>query len=292
MNNFNASRNFHWISSLDKSNAELLLNLEEKMQQYYNKSVYYDDIVPATMLWKQLEQEPLHFDLLEKVRGKKVLEIGCGKAEILSTGQIDFGDYSGCDFSSELMSSNQKRFPKADFQPLKAGGYLPYADQTFDAVFSIFVLEHAVFPTRFLTESVRVLRPGGVWVLLCPDFLGCNRMSSQRVGYSLGSGRDKIKKGRILDAAFTFIDNKVRMPRKCAELRDDYRRGGGFYVNLAPVCFVEKEFQPDVDAIYLTYKKEIVDYLEPELSFDQQKDLVRLTEKQRRLIYLSGVKSN
>ena len=49
-------------------------------------------------------------------------------------------------------------------------GRLPFADNRFDLVFSKSVLEHIHKPRQYLAEIYRVLKPGGVFVALVPDW--------------------------------------------------------------------------------------------------------------------------
>jgi SAM-dependent methyltransferase len=46
---------------------------------------------------------------------------------------------------------------------------LPFEDNTFDIVFSIYVLEHLADPGRFVGELRRVLKPGGLFLALTPN---------------------------------------------------------------------------------------------------------------------------
>jgi len=49
------------------------------------------------------------------------------------------------------------------------GCALPFQDNSFDVVFSIYVLEHVERPTEFVAEIQRVLRPGGRCFMLTPN---------------------------------------------------------------------------------------------------------------------------
>jgi SAM-dependent methyltransferase len=51
-----------------------------------------------------------------------------------------------------------------------SGEALPFADATFDVVFSIAVLEHVRDPDRVMAESLRVCRPGGYVVMNVPNY--------------------------------------------------------------------------------------------------------------------------
>jgi SAM-dependent methyltransferase len=47
---------------------------------------------------------------------------------------------------------------------------LPFADDSFDIVFSIAVLEHVTDPRACLTEALRVVRPGGMVIMNVPNY--------------------------------------------------------------------------------------------------------------------------
>lgn len=51
------------------------------------------------------------------------------------------------------------------------GEQLPFADDSFDLIVSIGVLEHVRRPKVFLAEAYRVLRPGGAMFLSCENYL-------------------------------------------------------------------------------------------------------------------------
>jgi SAM-dependent methyltransferase len=52
---------------------------------------------------------------------------------------------------------------------LTDGNTVPLPDQTFDVIFSIHVIEHVISPSAYLAEVVRLLKPGGVVLLSCPN---------------------------------------------------------------------------------------------------------------------------
>jgi len=47
--------------------------------------------------------------------------------------------------------------------------HLPFAAETFDVAFSIYVLEHIQEPARFVDELHRILKPGGCFLALTPN---------------------------------------------------------------------------------------------------------------------------
>ena len=47
---------------------------------------------------------------------------------------------------------------------------LPYADNSFDVIYTKSFLEHFYYPERFMKEALRVLKPGGLMLNLVPDW--------------------------------------------------------------------------------------------------------------------------
>jgi SAM-dependent methyltransferase len=65
--------------------------------------------------------------------------------------------------------------PRVGSNPLLDSGVradierLPFRDSSFDVVFSIYVMEHVANRAQLMTEITRVIRPGGVCVMLTPN---------------------------------------------------------------------------------------------------------------------------
>jgi len=258
-------RRLQWVSAVSPNNETVLASLQVKMANYYaNSAFYYEEIDSTNGNWVT---HPLYKDILSRLGEKlDIVEVGCGAANILLHHPDLAPRYRGCEFSTQLIQENGSKYPAATFKQI-TGNRLPYADGSADVVFSVFVIEHTVYPHLFLSECLRLLRPGGTFILLCPDFLGKGMIPSQYLGYSYGTGREKMKRGRIIDAIITGIDSKVRIPGKCEKLKKAIGDSFAFYINLAPVCF-EYPFAADHDATYLTYDKEIKNYLRNELNFE------------------------
>jgi len=93
----------------------------------------------------------------------KVLDFGCGAGERVDALRRSGVDAVGCD----LM------VPDGDRDCLRAittGPYrLPYADATFDIVYSVTVFEHVMDYDTALAEIRRVLEPGGISVHVFPS---------------------------------------------------------------------------------------------------------------------------
>jgi len=84
--------------------------------------------------------------------GKKVLDIGCGKAKLSGAVGLDAQAFPGVDIVADL---NQK---------------LPIEDASYDIVYANQVLEHVENLIGLLHETHRILRPGGKLVAHTPYF--------------------------------------------------------------------------------------------------------------------------
>ncbi len=284
------SRKFKWVSAKAKSELESLRNLQSRMAEYYSgKNSYYEDISFNENIWAD-QTQPIHQEITNLLaKSTAILEVGCGKAKVLQAHPELISKYHGVDFAKEMMNENGIEFVGAKFKHFEDPLVFPIDDDSFDIVFSHFVIEHTVFPHLFLDECNRVLKKGGVLIILCPDFLGYNGITSQRVGLSQGSGRDKIKKGKFLDALLTGYDSKFRLPAFCEKIRKSAVKSPVFMINLEPTCFIDN-FQPDVDAVYVTYSEEMKKHLGETYEWQPLSGQIDEHRKQRRLIYLKGVK--
>jgi SAM-dependent methyltransferase len=107
------------------------------------------------------------FETFTMTKGMKLLEVGCGRGEHLR-GFKDLGlAVCGVDISKE----------SADYQPdlpiricdVEKSG-IPYEGGYFDIVYSKSLIEHLHNPQAYLSESYRVLVPGGLLLTLVPDW--------------------------------------------------------------------------------------------------------------------------
>jgi SAM-dependent methyltransferase len=156
--------------------------------------------------------------------------------------------------------------PEFEFHCASADA-LPFPDESFDAVVSMFVIEHLVFPSRFLDEAWRVLRRPGRLLTVAPDFRD-QAMASERIGTSYGSGREKLKRGRILDALLTAFDTRFRIPRLRQRRLEMLQQGKHtFPVLTTPRCLRLPGFVPDCDAVYPVCPEELIGYLRKKPGF-------------------------
>lgn len=248
-----------WISSLDPNNSEKLDSLAEKMLKFYSTNLtYYSKIAESEDYWIE-ESQIIHKNLIEQVKmSSKILEVGCGESSILKFNNNFSEKYTGIDFSQEIIDRNKRRFPKANFSSINNPLKYNFDSKSFDLVLSVFVIEHTVYPHKFLDECMRLVTDNGKVAILAPNYIDNGFMISQQVAGSLKDGRKLLAEGKILEAIRSAYYNRFLIPKTCEELQ---AKIPGFYINVNPVCFSIDDFKPDVDAVYAVSQKEVDLYM-------------------------------
>ena len=95
--------------------------------------------------------------------GGHVLEVGCGTANYLAAVQAATGCAGfGVEPSAEMLARAAAKDAPLDLRP-GAAELLPFADDSFDVVFSVDVIHHVGDRAAYAAEALRVLRPGGAF---------------------------------------------------------------------------------------------------------------------------------
>lgn len=90
---------------------------------------------------------------------------------------------AGCDLDPIVLENSHLD----DAAVLDDSGRLPYDDETFDLIFSDWVLEHLDDPPTFVAETSRVLKPGGWFCARTPNKWGYIALGSRLVPERLES---------------------------------------------------------------------------------------------------------
>lgn len=114
----------------------------------------------------------LTLEILGLLPPGRVLDIGCGPG-VLVTGLLAQGhEVCGVDFAPAMIEQCRATFasePRAHFA-VGAIEALDFADDTFDAITCLGVVEYLDDDRAALRELHRVLRPGGLAVITCPHY--------------------------------------------------------------------------------------------------------------------------
>lgn len=119
---------------------------------------------------------PVRFDYLRRVLIERlaldplrleILDVGCGGGLLAEEFAALGGRVTGVDPSTESLEAARAHARERRLRIVYVQGVaeqLPFADQTFDAVYCCDVLEHVDDVPATLGEIARVLRPGGVFL--------------------------------------------------------------------------------------------------------------------------------
>ena len=150
--------------------------------------------------------------------GKKILELGPGQTFGLMQRALANGAAS-C--SAVDLIDYQCSDSRIDFR-LYDGKMIPFADETFDVIWSADVFEHLRYPKTTLLESFRVLKSGGV--MLCKvdlrdhyklndesEWLACLKYSTMRWNAMTWNRSAYVNRWRLSTWKKEFEDSGFRM---------------------------------------------------------------------------------
>jgi SAM-dependent methyltransferase len=109
------------------------------------------------------------------IDNKIILEIGCGRggfSDYLLREYPNVKKLFACDYSesaldlgkSRSLSTSKVTWQREDIQNLS------FANRSFDTIISCETIEHVHNPRKSLEEIYRVLKPGGRFILTCPNY--------------------------------------------------------------------------------------------------------------------------
>lgn len=256
-------RNLNWISSIDPANEKSLIDLSERMISYYstlNTRTQYEKMIAPEAKLDPVTEFFMHWLSVREGEFKNILEVGCGNGRIWEKIQNIIGDaeYTGIEVDEPTINLCKKKWPDqiwnvASVYDIKAIG-------KYDICYSFYVLEHLVFPAKGLIQMYSAIKKGGILFLAFPDFLSTSRFPSQQIGKGPErSTKTLLLKGQFYNAILTWMDINFNLKPALKNLN---RTSGQFLINTNPVClyYLDKFIWPDIDAVYLSHKKEIIDW--------------------------------
>ncbi len=159
---------------------------DRQNRAYYDTfSARYDD--PRGGGYHRLIDD-LEMEVIEPLaRGKDVLELGCGTGLLLERVARVARSAEGIDISPGMLAAARERGLS-----VREGSVteLPYADASFDFVYSVKVLAHVPAIDAAMAEAARVTRPGGMVALELYNPLSFRYLAKRVFGpQPIGEGR-------------------------------------------------------------------------------------------------------
>ena len=141
-----------------KTPMRLTPELRARIEASFDRSSRDEEHFPST-----IDPRIYHVKLIREhlgdVRGKRVLDVGCGKGRFLRIlrEQDPWADLWGLDISEEML----RYVPGGIHTRAGAMTELPFEDEYFDGAYATESLEHAVEIEKAVAEICRVVKPGG-----------------------------------------------------------------------------------------------------------------------------------
>ncbi|MBZ6076255.1 class I SAM-dependent methyltransferase [Microvirga puerhi] len=133
------------------------------------------DMLSDARIDEQIGEMRRYMDL----EGKKILEVGSGCGALVTRGRVAYGlDISGIEPSvnefTATLDVGRRLLSHFNLPPNALqdafGEAIPFPDEHFDFVYSSNVLEHVQSPQKVISESLRVLKPGGLLLFVVPNY--------------------------------------------------------------------------------------------------------------------------
>ena len=149
----------NWRRLFSKSDsAGLTPELRARIQASFDEASRDEEHFPST-----IDPRIYHVKLIQEhlghLRGKRVLDVGCGKGRFARVfkEQEPEAEFWGLDISEEML-----RFVPPGIHT-RAGSMteLPFEDEFFDGAYATESLEHAIEIEKAVSEMCRVVKPGG-----------------------------------------------------------------------------------------------------------------------------------
>ncbi len=222
--------------------ALLQYNVKRKVQSFWQNSPcdswFTSERRETPAFYKSLDEHryKVHPRLqsavgFEKTRGLRVLEIGCGcgsEAELFARAGAH---YTAVDLTNAAVSITQTRFQLAELEGRfvqSDAENLPFADGSFDLVYSHGVLHHTPDTPRTIREVHRVLVPGGRAVIMLYHRNSFN--------YYLNLGLVRRLRAQLLRT-----EPGIRLARKIWHEPEEELRRHAYLIRQDPAAYLEMQ---------------------------------------------------
>lgn len=177
---FNLRLNQYFLKSKKKNNSKIFTK-----DKYWKDNVSFKDpdgkirnlFLERKKKLKDLKNEIAFIkSKFKNKKKKKIIDLGSGFGFFLSAFDKKWDKY-GVELSETASNQSKKwsKIYKLDLQK-KFNDKLVRELGTFDIVFSYHVIEHLLYPEKFIENVYKILKPGGYFILGTPNFdSGCAR---------------------------------------------------------------------------------------------------------------------
>ncbi len=134
------------------------------MNSNYLKTIYNTEKKPITKYIYQLVEYLVKRYSISK--DQKILDLGCGRGDLLNAFNSLGFDIYGADIAKSNIDVYSKDIQYFDFNT----DTYKYQDNSFDVIYSKSVIEHISNIDHFMREQIRILKPGGLLIILTPNW--------------------------------------------------------------------------------------------------------------------------
>jgi len=166
----------HQIYAMGRDLLMVWLETKKREVETSNLKDFYDSIqgdvyeraCKSWFLPRRLWHAHKNIEVVERVEGKRVLDVGCGSGTIVKRLLKKGKNVIGVDIGKGFLSFCQSSYRNAAFCGADAQ-YLPFSDNCFDTIVCSELIEHLDKPEKSLKEFERILRPNGELVITTPN---------------------------------------------------------------------------------------------------------------------------
>jgi len=145
------------------------MNENKKITHFYDKR-YFEVLTEEYSHISYHYVFNILYSILKKYTGKKdsVLDLGCGVGWLLKKAKDIGCNVYGIDFAKSAIKIAKAEIGEANLLTSDAA-HIPFRNETFNLVASIWLLEHVENPEKILAEIARTLKIGGLAIVMSPS---------------------------------------------------------------------------------------------------------------------------